>query len=85
MSLVRSGMPWASIQCCSHSLLSRAMSTFDGHSLLQPLQERHRSITSASSGVVQGLAPGLPAVEASAWRRTFARARVVSFSSRVAM
>ena len=58
------------------------MSTFEGHSLLQALQERQRSITAASSGRVQGSAA---AGSASAWRSTLARALVVCSSSSVAM
>ena len=59
------------------------MSTDAGHSDLQALHETHRSIASATSGLVSPPRPSTPFDKAS--RSALARPRVESFSSRVAM
>ena len=59
------------------------MSTLEGHSVLHALQERQRSMTSYVSFDV--ISDGSKMFPANALRRAFARARVVSISSRVAM
>src|SRR5258705_11837350 len=58
------------------------MSTFDGHSALQPLHSRQRSITSYRRRPVNSLAGTLPESTA---RSALARPRVECSSSRVAM
>src|SRR5262245_39643166 len=58
------------------------MSTFDGHSALQPLHSRHRSITSYSRRPASSEGATLPDSTA---RSALARPRVVCSSSRVTM
>jgi hypothetical protein len=82
ISSERNGTPRASYKCWSHSVLRRATSRLQGHSDLQPLQERHKSITAAISSESNGLALG-ERVRTS--RNILARALVVSRSSWVAM
>ena len=74
--------PCLRCRCERYSYLSRAISTPVGHSLLQALQEMHSSMTSDKAG---SSSPSSRPRFDKATRRAFARARVVCFSSPVAI
>ena len=81
ISFVRQGIPSVRYFCCRVSAFNLVISTPEGHSVWQPLQERQRSKISFNSGLVKGFSPGSDNICLS----MLALARVLSFSSSVAM
>ena len=80
--LSRSFIPFLSWYFCRNSLLSLVISTLLGHSALQPLHERHRSITSKSLLLVRASWPSWPVI---ARRSALALPLVECSSSSVAL